>query len=106
MVAKVLGKTGVPINDRSMIYKAVVQGMLIYRGEIWVVMDMIMTVQKVLHHRIARYIEGIRAHRGGGGEWEWALVGAAPEVTGLWPIREYIRIRQGKIAEYVVGMLI
>ena len=54
MVAKVLGKTGVPINDRSMIYKAVVQGMLIYRGEIWVVMDMIMTVQKVLHHRIAR----------------------------------------------------
>ena len=54
MVAKVLGKTGAPIKARTMIYKAVVQLVLLYGSERWVVMGAIMTVLEGFHHMIAR----------------------------------------------------
>ena len=44
MVEKFLGKTGKPIKARAMMYKAVVQLVLLYGRKIWVVMDAMMTV--------------------------------------------------------------
>ena len=44
MLAKVLGKTGAPIKARAMVYKVVVQVVLLYGSEIWVVTDAIMKV--------------------------------------------------------------
>ena len=49
---------------------------------------MMMTVLEGFHHKITRRIVGRTAWRGDGGEWEWYLVDAALEVTGLWMIRE------------------
>ena len=44
MVAKVLGKTGASIKARPMVYNAVVQVVLLYESEIWVVIAAMMTV--------------------------------------------------------------
>ena len=43
------------------------------------------------------------ARRGDGGEWEWLLVDAELEATGLWNIREYVRWRKETVAKYVAG---
>ena len=49
-----------------------------------------MAVLEGFRHRITRWIVGITAHRGDGGEWECALVDVVLKVTGLWPKREYM----------------
>ena len=67
--------------------KAVVQTVLLYWSEIWVVTDAMMTVLNGFHHRIARRISGITVQRGNAREWEWALVNFALEVTWLFMIR-------------------
>ena len=56
MLEKVLGKTGSPIKDREMMYKAVVQAVLLYRRDIWVVTDAITTFLEGFHRRISRRI--------------------------------------------------
>ena len=64
---------------------------------------MVMTVLEGFHHIIARWIAGMTAWRGDVGEWEWALVDEVLEVTGIWPMREYVRRRQATIVECFIG---
>ena len=54
MVAKILVNTGATTKVQAMIYKAVVQAVLLYRGKIWVAKDTMMTVLEGFFHRIAR----------------------------------------------------
>ena len=58
-------------KDRAMVYKAVVQAVLMYGRKIWVVTDDIMKFLEGFHHRTARRISGMMAQRGDGGGWEW-----------------------------------
>ena len=52
-------------------YKAVIQLVLLYGREIWVVADTMMTVLGVFHLSVSRRISRITARRGAGREWEW-----------------------------------
>ena len=81
-----------------MMYKAVVQAVLLYGSEIWVVTDVMMTVLEGFHHMIARWITGMSARKGNVGEWEWALVDAALDTTGIWPLRGYVSRQKEKNA--------
>ena len=47
-----------------MMYKTVVQVVLLYGSEIWVVMEATMTVLECFHYSIARRIMGMTARRG------------------------------------------
>ena len=58
--------------------------------KIWVVLDTMMTVLEGFHHRIKIWMTGMTKWRGDGREWEWDLVDTTLEVTGIWPIREYV----------------
>ena len=84
-------------------YKAVVQAMLMYGSKIWVVTGAMMMVLEGFHHRIARRIAGMTVSKGDVVELECSLVDTTLEITGIWPIREYLRRRQETIAEYVSG---
>ena len=53
-----LRKTGAPIKYWEMMYKTVVQAVLMYGSKIRVATDAIMTVIDEFHNRIARQIEG------------------------------------------------
>ena len=47
-----LVKTGVHIKAQAMMYKVVVQVVLLYERESWVVTDVMMVVLDGFHHRI------------------------------------------------------
>ena len=64
MVAKVLCKIGAPIKAQVVMYKAVVQVVLLYGSKIWVVMDTMMKVLEGFHHKISRWILGMTVRRG------------------------------------------
>ena len=92
-----LGKTGAPIRARAMMYKVVVQSVILYGNRIWVVMDEMMMVLEEFYHRIDRQIAGKTEKKGYGEEWEWASVNTSLETTGMWPIREYVMRLQSTI---------
>ena len=83
MVAKVLGKMGAPIKACAMMYKALVQAVLLYGSPIWVVKDAMVMVIEVFQHMIARQILGMIARKGDGMEYYCASMDAALEATGL-----------------------
>ena len=103
MVAKVMGKMGAPIKACAMIYKAVVQAVLLYGSPIWVVTDAMVMVIEVFQHMIARQILGVTARKGDSGKLERTLVGAKLDTTGICMVREYMRRWQVKISEYGAG---
>ena len=103
LVVKVLGKTGDPVKSRVMMYKLVVQPVLLYGSEIWVVTKKIMTFLEVFHHGISRRIMGMKEWMVDGGESEWNLVDAALEATGIWLMRDYLWRWKANIEEYVTG---
>ena len=59
MVAKVMMKTGLTMQEWSMIYKVEVQTVMLYRSKIWVVTDLMLNVLEGFHHRVYWRIVGI-----------------------------------------------
>ena len=53
MVAKVLMNMGATVRAWAMMYKSVVETVLIYGSDIWVLMDAIPKVLEGFHHRVA-----------------------------------------------------
>ena len=60
-----------------------------------------MKVLEGFHHRVARRITGNQARRLPTGEWEHPPLQPALEQAGLFPMREYVRRRQARIAEHI-----
>ena len=59
---------GASAKASTMLYKEVVQVVLLYGREIWVVPDAMMMVLEVFHHRIDRCIAGMTVSKGKGEE--------------------------------------
>ena len=66
MVAKVMRKMGAPIKAREIMYKAVVQAVLLYGRKPWAVTDAMMKVLELFHNSITRHITGMTERKGGG----------------------------------------
>ena len=71
-----------------MMYKAVVQTVLIYGSEIWVVIDAMLKVLEGFHHQVTWRIAGMEARQVGEGGWEWLLVVEALEAVVLRQIKK------------------
>ena len=59
MVAKVLTKTGATVQARAMIYKVVVQIVILYGSNSWVVMEVILKVVGGYHYQVDQRIAGM-----------------------------------------------
>ena len=70
MVSGVLVKAGAMVQARVMFYKAVVQSVLVYRSEIWVIKDVMMKELEGFHNRINWRIAGKTERIVGKEGWE------------------------------------
>ena len=84
MVVKVLIHTGVHVKALTMIYNLVVQTVLPYGYQSWVVTDAMITVLDGFYHRVDWILAGLTERQGNAGKWEWPPVAMALEATGLW----------------------
>ena len=80
--------------------------MLFYGSEIWVVTGEMLKVLEGLHNREVRWITGMTATHGEGGDWEYPPVVTAMECAGIHPIREYIRRWQATFSTMVACLLL
>ena len=101
MVRKVVLKIGATVPERDILYKSVVQLMLLYRIDSWVVTGEILKVLEYFCHRLERSIMGITAQCMTGGEWEGPPVAEALKTSGLCSIKEYIQQRKENIVSQV-----
>eukprot|EP00977_Amphora_coffeiformis_P025513 scaffold20302_cov185-Amphora_coffeaeformis.AAC.5 len=78
-----------------MFYKAVVQSVLLYGCETWVVTTQVLATLESFHHRVARRLTG-KVIRWNPSEKRWVYppLDEALEDSGLLSIAHYIRVRQ------------
>ena len=69
MVANVLAMAGVTAQTWAMMYKEVVNTVLLYGSESWVVTDAMLKVMEGFHHILAQRIAGMKARRVREGGW-------------------------------------
>ena len=84
---KLLTNARAAVQSRSTMYKAVVQTVLPYGSDIWVVKGEMLTVIEGFHHRLDRQIAGNTARHAGFGGWEWPPAEESLDVAGMWPIK-------------------
>ena len=63
VVAKVLTKTGATVRAQEIIYKVVLQTVLLYESDSWVVTEAMLKVLEGFHHRVDRSIAEIPGWR-------------------------------------------
>ena len=85
-----------------MFYKAIVQAVLLYGCETWVVTPAILQLLASFHNRIARRISG-KMPRLVQGQWVYPPLEDALAEAGLFPLEIYIRRRQDSIATYIAS---
>ena len=82
MVSRVLAQ----VRAWAMMYKVVVQMVLFYRSESWVIEDAMVKVFEGFHNKIARRIVGNMDQHVGEEGWECPLEEEALEAAGMWPM--------------------
>ena len=100
-LSRALGREGVDARLAGKFYVAVVQAVLLFGAETWVVTPRILAALEGFHHRVARRITDLVGRRGRDGTWLYPEIATALERAGLFPIQVYITRRQNTIAKYV-----
>ena len=100
-ISKPLIGTGVPPRTIGYFYKAIVQAVLLYGCETWVVTPAMLRALSGFHNRMARRIANRMPRLLSNGEWHYPCVAQAREIAGLHTIEEYIRRRQATLVEQI-----
>lgn len=103
---RILSREGAKPKTMATIYKAVVQAVLLYGAESWVLSLAMEKKLNSFHHRCARYITGQHIRQNPDESWtcpssEYVLIKA-----GLWTIKEYVRRRRSTVRRDIVAKFI
>ena len=102
MAGKVVTKTGATVQAWGMMYKAVMQLVLLYESESWVVTGAMIKLLEAFNNGVSRSITRSMAHLMTSGEWEFPLVAEALKIAVLFPIKGYIHWRQANLPAQVL----
>jgi hypothetical protein len=102
-VGQVLRAENVPPRIAAKFYKAVVQAVLLYGSETWVLLTAALASLEGFHIRAAyRMAVKYKPRRGPGNSWVYPKSKDVLEECGLSTLGEYITVRRQMIAVYVV----
>ena len=100
MIARVVAKLQIPAKAAGMFYKAIVQAVLLYGSETWVVDPPMLNVLESFHNRVVRKITGRMAYLDGD-TWIYPPIKETLEKANLYPVAHYIHVRQAHLADFV-----
>jgi hypothetical protein len=87
-----------------MFYKAVVQTILLFGAESWVVSKHIFSALEGFHRQIARRITGqAPVYLRREGQWSYPPIGNALEEEGMFTIVEYISRRRNRLVDFMAA---
>jgi hypothetical protein len=103
-ISRILLSEGAAPKVMATFYNTIVQSVLLYGAESWVLSKTVESKLKGFHRRCARYITGqhIRPNDPDDldGEWTYPPTATVLEAAGLWPIQEYIRRRRDTVLRF------
>ena len=99
---RILTRDGAQPRVSGMFYKAIVQTVLLYGSETWVLTSSMLKVLEGFHNRVARRIAGkMPYYVPTEDRWVYPPTGEALEIAGLYPIQAYLDGRRNRLADYV-----
>jgi hypothetical protein len=104
--SKVLCRKGANAKQMATFYKAVVQSVLLFGSETWVLTLEMRRRLESFHRGCARYITGRHIRQNPDGTWTCPSSDDVLEEAGLWPIQKYIDRRYATVHRYVSEKLI
>ena len=84
----------------GLFYKAVVQSVLSYGCETWVVTPRVLSILESFHNRVARRLAHHTPYLSNG-EWVYPPIAEALAIAGLYPIEHYVRNRQRTLEDTI-----
>ena len=103
MIARPLVKTGVRMRTVGLFYMAIVQAVLLFGCETWVITDNMLAILDSFHHRVARKIANMVPKLLMDGSWQYPDLREAMRRAGLQSMETYIRRRQQTLVQYIAG---
>ena len=82
-------------------YLTIVQAVLLYGADSWVVKKGDMRKLQSFHHRAVRYMSGTHIQKKINGEWVYPDHKDLLKKCGLLPIEEYIKRRRGTLVKFM-----
>ena len=100
-VGKVLSVQTTDPRVRGYFYKAILQAILLYGSESWVISEFKLKQLRSFHHRVARYITGRHIKQRPDGTYDCPPTAEVLEMAGLYPLETYIERRKQTIWQTV-----
>jgi hypothetical protein len=100
MLSRLLVREGAKPRVMGLFYKAVVQSVLLYGSETWVITKTRYRLLNAFHVTAARRISRLTFRRNPDGEWVRPSAQLALERAGLFPLITYLRRRRDYILDY------
>ena len=98
---RILGREGATARISGAFFKGVVQQVLLFGAETWVVTPRMEQALSGFLHGAARRLTGRQAWRGRNGAWQYPSLEGAMREAGLTEIRKSIANRQNTVAQYI-----
>ena len=96
----ILSREGATPWVSGLFFKSVIQVVLIFGEETWVVTPAWARNWGGFHTQVARCMTGKLPRRTTGGMWRYTSAVAAREATGFLTMEEYVRRRQNTVTQY------
>ena len=105
-MSRILSREGGILWVSVFFFKAIVQSVLLFDAETWVVNSCIVRVLGGFQYQVARRLTGRLPRRRLDVRWEYTLVEVAREEAFFGPMETYIRQRNHTFAQYIATRLI
>ena len=102
-VSHVLARTAADPKTMGRFYETMVQAVLLYGSETWVISERMGHLMNSFHHRCARYLVGDHIRQLPSGEWTAPDSAQVLKKAGLKTIQEYISARKNKLQVYAAS---
>ena len=96
-VGKILSVQTTEPRVRGFFYKAILQAVLLYGSESWIISEHKLNELRSFHHRVARYITGRHIKQLPDGTYDCPPTAEVLETAGLYPLETYIERRKNTI---------
>ena len=97
----ILSREVAPKRVSGNFFKAVVQQVLLFGAETWVVTPMMERALSAFIHRAARRLIGRQLRKGRDGKWYYPSLEGAMKEVGLTDVHTFINRRQNTVAHYI-----
>ena len=100
-LSSILSREGADKRVSGNFFKAVVQAVLLFGAETWMLTPRVERALEIFMHGDARSITGKQPRRRGGGKWTYPHLKEAVREVGFEGIRKAVTRRQNTVAQYI-----